>query len=153
MMVAAAALVACSGNAGTSLAQSPATPQGAAEITLQSFMQAVADSNLVKMAELWGTAKGSAARTKEPSDYERRIVVMQAYLRNLPYRILSNTADGTRTDVRILQVGYTRDGCEAIVPVTVVQSPGGWVVNSIDLSQVGSPGRQSCKAGTPQPGN
>ena len=51
-------------------------------------MQAVADSNLQKMARLWGTSAGPAAKTNQPPDYERRIVVMQAYLRNDDYRII-----------------------------------------------------------------
>lgn len=147
------AAVACSSNAGISTAQTPAGPQAGAEAAVQQFLQAVADSNLVKMAEYWGTAKGPAAKTKQPSDYERRIVVMQAYLRNLPYRILSNTQDGTMTDQRILQVGFTREGCETVVPVTVIQVSSQWLVNSIDLEQVGAPGRKTCQSRDGTPGN
>ena len=42
-----------------------------------------------EMATLWGTAAGPAARTRQPADYERRIAVMQAYLRNddSPHRL------------------------------------------------------------------
>ena len=59
-------------------------------------MQAVADSNLVKMATLWGTASGPASKTNQPPDWQRRIAIMQAYLRNDSFRI---TSDEPETDV------------------------------------------------------
>lgn len=141
LVVPALVLMACSSGARSSMAQAPASPQAGAEAAVQGFLQAVADSDLVKMAQHWGTSKGSAAATGEPSDYQRRIVVMQAYLRNLPYRILSNSQDGEASDRRILQVEFTRNGCEAIAPFTTVRADGGkWVVQALDLAKVGGPG-------------
>ena len=64
-------------------------------------MQAVADSNLDKMATLWGTANGPASRTRQPSDYQRRIAIMQAYLRNDSFRVISDVAE--TPDRRALQ--------------------------------------------------
>ena len=65
LLAAALTLAACGGQASTSVAQNrQPEPAGDAEAVVQQFMEAVADSNLAKMAELWGTAKGSAARTR-----------------------------------------------------------------------------------------
>ena len=68
---AALLLAACGGGSGGAAAVHPANTASAA---VENFMKAVADSNLAAMAGLWGTAKGPAARTRQPSDYERRIV-------------------------------------------------------------------------------
>lgn len=156
LVVPALVLMACSSGARSSMAQAPASPQAGAEAAVQGFLQAVADSDLVKMAQHWGTSKGSAAATGEPADYERRVVVMQAYLRNLPYRILSNSQDGEASDRRILQVEFTRNGCEAIAPFTAVRADGGkWVVQALDLAKVGGPGTKCGQeaAGGAQPGS
>ena len=56
-------------------------------------MQAVADSNVDKMAHLWGTASGPAAKTNQPPDYQRRVAIMQAYLRNDSFRITSDVPE------------------------------------------------------------
>lgn len=141
LVIPALILMACSSGARSSMAQAPASPQAGAEAAVQGFLQAVADSDLVKMAQHWGTSKGPAASTKEPADYEKRIIVMQAYLRDLPYRILSNTQDGEASDRRVLQVEFTRNGCEAIAPFTTVKvDDRRWVVLSLDLAKVGGPG-------------
>ncbi len=147
LVVPALILMACSSGARSSMAQAPASPQAGAEAAVQGFLQAVADSDLVKMAQHWGTSKGPAASTGEPADYERRIIVMQAYLRNLPYRILSNTPDGESSDRRILQVEFTRNGCEAIAPFTTVKVDNRrWVVQSLDLAKIGGPGTNCSQA-------
>jgi hypothetical protein len=143
--MAAVTLAACGGTSRTSVAQSAVTPASAtvaaaAEATVQSFMQAVTDSNLAKMAELWGSAKGPAARTKEPRDYQRRVVIMQAYLRGSPHRILSNVQEGTDPDRRVIQVELQRDNCAKLVPFQMIRAGKQWLVNSIDLAILGSPG-------------
>ncbi|HEU4827864.1 MAG TPA: hypothetical protein VFT04_01590 [Gemmatimonadales bacterium] len=144
LLAAALTLAACGGNAASSVAQNrQPEPAADAEAAVQQFMEAVADSNLAKMAELWGTAKGSAARTGEPNDFERRIVIMQAYLRDRRHRLMSNTQDGNDATRRIVQVEFRRGDCVKMVPITVVRSePGAWLVNSIDLALLGGPAGQ-----------
>ena len=148
LLAAALTLAACGGQASTSVAQNrQPEPAGDAEAVVQQFMEAVADSNLAKMAELWGTAKGSAARTRQPSDYERRIVIMQAYLRDRRHRLMSNTQEGADVNRRIVQVEFRRGDCVKMVPFTVIRSePGDWIVNSIDLALLGAPG-SNCDEG------
>lgn len=143
-LVATVLIAACSG-AATSSAQT-VSPQAGSEAAVQGFLRAVADSNLDKMAELWGTSKGPAGTTRQPADYERRILVMQAYLHGAEYRIISNARDGSSDDRRVLQVEMSRRGCDKIVPFTTTRSRKGWVVSAIDLDMLGSPGRQCGEA-------
>lgn len=142
----AVALAACGGTSRTSAAQTSVAPAqagaaAAAEATVQGFMQAVADSNLAKMADLWGSAKGPVSKTKEPRDFERRIVVMQAYLRESPHRIISNQQEGTNASRRVVQLELQRDKCTKLVPFQLIRTGNGtWLINSIDLAMLGSPG-------------
>jgi len=134
---AALLLAACSG------ASAPATvhPANTASAAVQNFMRAVADSNLTAMAGLWGTTRGPAAKTRQPSDYERRIVVMQTYLSHDDSRILSDTPDGS--DARhAVQVQLRRQACTWTVPFTVIQlTDGTWIINQVDLTAAGNPSR------------
>lgn len=132
---------ACGGHS----APSSANPETSADRVVQDFMRAVADSNLAKMAELWGSAKGSAAATREPEGYQQRVLIIQAYLRGARYRILSDTPDPSQPDHRTLQVELTRERCVKIVPFGLVRSGNQWLVNQLDLSAAGSPGR-ACDA-------
>jgi len=108
-------------------------------------MQAVADSNLDKMATLWGTANGPAAKTKQPQDYERRIAVMRAYLRSDSFRLTSDVPEST--DRRALQVQLRRQVCTWNVPfVAIKTTDGSWLVNQVDLAAAGNPARP-CEPG------
>ena len=103
-------------------------------------MQAVADSNLPKMADLWGTPSGPAARTNQPADWERRIAIIQAYLRSDSFRLISDVpeTDGRRA----VQVEIRRQACTWSVPFTVIKTgDGSWLINQIDLTQAGNPAR------------
>ena len=134
------ALGACGGGAGAG-ASGPVKPANSAQAAVEGFMQAVADSNLARMAELWGTAGGPAARTRQPNDYERRITIMQAYLRNESHRVLPITPSGSdsRQDV---QVELRRELCTWVVPFTVIKTgEGSWLVNQVDVAQAGNPAR------------
>lgn len=108
--------------------------------TVSTFLQAAADSNLARMANLWGTSRGPAAQTRTPADWEKRIFIMQAYLRGTTHRIVAED-HGSSADQRILQVQLRRDGCEYMVPFTATRSNLGWVVSNFDLHGAGVPGR------------
>ena len=132
-----ALLVACGGGS------SPATvaPTNSAKSAVESFMQAVADSNLTQMAHLWGGAAGPAARTGQPPDYERRIAIMHAYLRNESHRIVSDAPEPG--DARhALQVEIRRQLCSWVVPFTAIKLGNGtWIVSQVDLTAAGNPAR------------
>jgi hypothetical protein len=147
-------LAACGGGPGASGSAGPAPSP---ELAVRSFMQAAADSNLTRMAELWGTQAGPASKTKQPPDYERRLVIMQAYLSGAPYRLVPGgaaqiePAGGGAHDrppapddaaTRQVVVQLDRPGCLKFVPFTVVRSAdNAWVVNQVDLAAAGHPKR------------
>ena len=116
-------------------------PANSASSAVTEFLQAVSDSNLSKMAALWGTTAGPSARTKQPPDYERRVAVMQAYLRHDDSRIASDTPDALPTR-HTVQAELRRSACTWTVPFVVIQlADGGWIVNSVDLATAGNPVR------------
>lgn len=152
-----AALVACSGAPGPSASARPkATPEEA----VRSFMQAAADSNLTRMAELWGTRAGSAAKTGQPPDYERRVAIMQFYLSGSPFRIVPGGAaeitpaagdsgqgrlpgpgDEAATTRQVV-VQLDRQGCAKYVPFVVVKAvDDSWLINQVDIAAAGHPKR------------
>ncbi len=108
-------------------------------------MQAVNDTNLVTMAQLWGTEKGPAADRMPRDELEKRLIIMQRYLSNAsfevqpaePGRVLPQSDEEQFYSVRFVR----SDGCAKTVPVTVVRSGNGWLVSDIDLAQAGTPGR------------
>jgi hypothetical protein len=135
---AAAVLVAACGGSAPPGRVGPAPTASAA---VQSFMQAVADSDLAKMATLWGTAKGPASKTRTPPDYERRVAIMQAYLASDDYRILGDAPEGS-AGRHALQVQLRRQACTYTVPFTVIQlADTHWIINEIDLTAAGNPKR------------
>jgi hypothetical protein len=138
----AAVLAACGG------ASTPATvaPTNSAKGAVESFMQAVADSNLTQMANFWGSAAGPAGRTRQPPDYERRIAIMHAYLRNESHRIVSDTPEGGEAR-HALQVEIRRQLCSWVVPFTATRlGDGTWIVSQVDLTAAGNPA-QACAPG------
>jgi hypothetical protein len=103
-----------------------------------AFLRAVSDSNLVQMGALWGTSKGPAASTGVPSDWQRRVAVMQLYLRGGEAKVLSEDTFGG--DRREVVVQLERPGCVKQVPFSMIRTKdGGWLVNSIDLNAAGNP--------------
>lgn len=137
-------LAACSAGPGAS----PVTPSStSAAAAVESFMQAVADNNLPRLGMLWGTGAGPAAKTGQPADWERRIAVMQTYLRNESHRVLPFSPTGAaREDV---QVEIRRDLCTWVVPFTAIRlGDGTWLVNQVDLTKAGNPARP-CGPGGP----
>jgi hypothetical protein len=115
-------------------------PAKSASAAVQGFMQAVADSNLTKMAGLWGTVSGPALKTRQPPDYERRVAIMQAYLRNDAFRLTSDVPEGP--DRRAVQVELRREACTWDVPfVAIKTTAGSWLVNQVDLTAAGNPAR------------
>lgn len=145
-VVLALIVVGCGGSGPGSV-----SPDAGPTAAVDQFMRAVADSNLTRMAELWGTTRGPAASTKQPSDYERRIQIMHAYLKGSDAKVLSALE---RADDRVVyHVELARADCRRNVPFTVVRVRGDlWVVNAIDLAAVGTPGRPCASEDRRPPG-
>lgn len=133
-------LAACGGGSAAGAAGT-VRPANSASSAVTGFLQAVSDSNIDKMAMLWGTAAGPSARTKQPPDYERRIVVMQAYLRHDDSRIVTDAPDTSPTR-HLVQAELRRSACTWTVPFVAIQlADSSWIVNSVDLTTAGNPAR------------
>ncbi len=136
--------LACGGGPSSPLPQDSATtPEGA----VRNFMQAVADSNVNRMGRYWGTSRGPASEVHHPADYEQRLVITQAYLRDSPFRVMRSDQVGSDANRQIVQVDLDRSDpggkrCTRSVPFTVIRvGKSGWIVTSIDLTLAGTPGR------------
>jgi hypothetical protein len=133
-LILALLLAACGGGS----APSSVAPRTSARGAVDAFMQAVADSNLAQMGNLWGTTAGPAAKTNQPADWERRVAIMHAYLQNESHRVVSDTPDG---DARhAVQIEIRRQLCTWVVPFTAIKlADGTWIVNQVDLTAAGNP--------------
>ena len=137
-------LAACGGGQASSAA--PADLATTGEGAVRAFLQAVGDSNITRMARYWGGSNGPAALTGQPVGYEQRLTVTQLFLRNSPYKVMST--DPVSGDARRLQVNLSfdrtdNDGstCIRTAPFIVVNTgKTGWIVTSVDLTLVGTPG-------------
>jgi hypothetical protein len=147
-------LAACGGGSGPGT--STTGPAPSAEQAVRNFLQAAADSNVSRMAEFWGTSAGSAAKTGQPPDYQRRLTIMQVYLSGAPYRLVPGGAaqivpaagdSGSKmpgpaddTNTRQVVVELQRTGCTKYVPFMVVKATdNSWLVNQVDLAAAGHP--------------
>lgn len=140
-------MLGCGGGRHASPSAPP--PEQSATSVVMEFMRAVADSNLTRMAELWGTTRGSAASTRNPPDYQRRIFVMHSFLKNGGHRAVSETDEAGRVAVTL---ELMRPGCVRNVPFGLIRGPGGgFLINTIDLDAAGNP-LKPCGVST-RPGN
>ncbi len=131
---------ACGGGAASGDPARATGPATTAEAAVRGFLKGVADSNLVVMATHWGGTAGPAARTNQPPDWERRMVVIQAYLAKADYRIVSDVGSTGNASSRSLSVELRRPDCVRVVPFTAVRTgDGSWLVNQVDLVSAGSP--------------
>jgi hypothetical protein len=136
-LVVAAILAACGGSKGSA----PTLPVASSGQAMREFMKAAADSNLTRMSQLWGSSRGPATETHSPPDYEKRLVVIQAYLRSDSSKVVSDmpvSGDDTR---RHLVVAVYRSGCMKQIPAVLLKVKGAWIVNSVDLAGIGNPAR------------
>ena len=142
-LLCAAALAACGGPRSA-----PVEIELSSEQVVRAFMRAVADSNLSRMGDLWGTARGPANVTRYPPQHQRRLAVIQAWLRGGDsIRVVSDLPLSGRAGERQVVIELHRGGCARQVPIVTVQGPrGGWLVSEIDISRAGNPA-QPCAGG------
>jgi hypothetical protein len=140
-------LAACGGG---SSAGSSAPVVSAADAAM-AFLRAAADSNVTRMAELWGSSSGPASKTNQPNDYQRRVVVMQSFLWSDSSKVVGQAAVPGEGNRRTVTVAIWRGGCMKQLPFTMVRTgDGDWLVANVDLALAGNPARP-CD-GEPPPG-
>jgi hypothetical protein len=135
-------LAACGGsNANTGTTLRTSSPQA-----VTAFMRAAADSNMSRMAQLWGSSKGPASQVPVQQG-EKRLVVLQAYLRGDSTHIVSDMPVQGDTNHRHVTVALFRGSCVKQIPFTTVRTKdGGWIVETVDISAAGNPVRP-CEGG------
>jgi len=125
---------------GGRVSSAPAEPVGSSTQVMTDFLRAARDSSLTRMAELWGTARGPASQTR-PAGYEKRVAVMQVYLRGDSTRVVSDEPVPGDESHRRIQLALYRGTCVKQLPATMVRAKKRWLVSSVDLSQAGNPAR------------
>lgn len=123
-------------------APAAATPAKAVE----EFMHALADSNLTRMAELWGTAKGPVSKTR-PTGYEKRIIIMQAMMHGVEVKTLGDVP-ADKGGMRTVTTQLAHNGCRVTIPVNAVKTKEGWLVHDFDAVEA-SRINQPCSASKP----
>lgn len=150
-LIAAAALAACGGSSQSGTLPGEVPPASTSSAAVQEFMAGVADSNLVRIGSAWGTSDGSAAARNNPSDWLRRVTVMQLWLRGGTYTITSDQAINADRTHRQVTISLVRGQCTKVVPFTVVQVKHGWLVENVDLNQAGNPAQPCGPDNGPMP--
>lgn len=131
------AVIACGGGGSPPAGVAPGPGP---TLAVEQFMRAVADSDLTRMAQLWGTSHGSAAETGKPTDYQRRVAVMYSFLRGSTARVITEVERSK--DKSTLAVEVSRRDCRKRLPFTLERTKNDrWMVTSIELGVLGTPGR------------
>jgi hypothetical protein len=136
-------LAACGGsNANTATTPRTSSPQA-----VTAFMRAAADSNITRMAQLWGTSKGPVSQAPVPN-YEKRLAVLQAYLHGDSTHVVSDMPVQGDANHRQVIVALYRGTCVKQIPVTTVRiKEGTWIVEQVNVVAAGNPARP-CEGGS-----
>jgi hypothetical protein len=113
---------------------------------VEEFIRAAADSNLVRMGELFGTDKGSFATTGDPKNWGQRAAIVQAALAGITVKALAETAL-ERKDHAKVTTEMARGACRVTLAVTTVKAKEGWLVREFDLSAAWDGVNRPCQDG------
>ncbi|HEY4322012.1 MAG TPA: hypothetical protein VGM77_12650 [Gemmatimonadales bacterium] len=120
--------------------QAPKAGNSPADAVTQ-FMRAISDSNLTRVAQLFGNSDGPAFRTHNPKDYEKRIMAMQLFLRHVEVKTLGDMP-ADKGKGRTVTAQLSHGACRVTISIGVMHAHEGWLVNNFDLdraSQINRP--------------
>lgn len=147
LVSAALSLAACGHGTGAS----QPTPVASAEGAVREFLAAAADSNITRMANVWGNANGPASVTGQPPKWEERLKVVQIYLRGGTWSLTEDKPEPGSANRHDVLMQFTRGDCVKTVPFVAVRSSrGGWLVESVDVTAAGNPITPCPAPGSPQ---
>lgn len=107
-----------------------------ATAAVEQFVRAASDSNLTRMAELFGTDEGSVRSTGKPADYPKRMVIMQAMMGHTAVRALSEVKVARKNHM-VVTTEIAKGNCKVVIPITAVKSDhDGWLVREFDLPAI-----------------
>jgi hypothetical protein len=117
---------------GVSAVPAQEATAASASQAVEEYIRAASDSNLTRMAQRFGTDKGTLTR-QGVAGADKRMVITHAYLAGVKVRALSEVK-GAKSNERIVTTEISRGPCKVIMPVTAVQSSkDGWLVRNLDL--------------------
>lgn len=130
-------VTACGGRGTGAAALPPQTMQDA----VTRFLDAVKTNDLSRMGQLWGTERGPAATTMNPTELSQRLTVIQKYLAHTGSRVLEGPIAVPGDDrLRTFRVELQRPQCARVVPIDLIQTrAGGWIVYDVHLEAAGNP--------------
>jgi hypothetical protein len=126
---------------GRPASTAPAPSDPAAAVT--GFLAAVKANDLAAMGQRWGTDRGPAAQWMDREVLHQRLTVIQTMLMHERFALEPGNAPST-PDNPVLHVRLFRQGCQPVVPITLVRYRGGWLVQNVALEAAGNPAR-SCQ--------
>lgn len=142
-------LLVLAGCAGGSSGSGAAVVNRSPETTVGAFLAAARDTNLTLMANYWGGSSGPAAISKQPPDYEKRIRVMQKYLTSDSAKLVTlGSVDGQPDQVMVTMRLFVGK-CRNTVPFIVAKWKDQYLVNNVDVTSAGNPGRPCDDQGMP----
>lgn len=107
-----------------------------------AFLGAVKANDLVAMGNLWGSDRGPANGWMNADERQKRLTVMQRVLVHDRFVIQPGLQPGSSAQERVVRVQITRGRCTPVVPFTVREYRGRWIVSAIDLDAAGNPARR-----------
>jgi hypothetical protein len=109
-------------------------------MVVEQFMRAVNANDLEGMARLFGTRDGSVLRIDPRRQVEERMFAIASILRHRDYMFEGDAIIPGRQDEAVqLLVRVTTPQTTAVVPFTMVNARGGWLVEQIGLDRLTNP--------------
>lgn len=134
--------------------QRPGTPAPQTmQETVTQFLGAVKANNLARLGQLWGTYKGAAAASMDPTELSQRLTVIQRYWAHTGARVVEGPL-GVPGNERLhtFRVELQRSNCVRVVPLDLIQTRAGtWVVYDAHLEAAGNPALACPPAGGTRP--
>jgi hypothetical protein len=136
VMLAALASAACGRAPQAPLPSDPAA-------TVATFLAAVKANDLAAMGAVWGRGdRGPGPRWEDPETLRKRLVVMQSVLVHDRYEMVAGNDPIADPQRPVLRARLFRNGCEPVVPFTMVRYRDGWLIEAVDLAAAGNPVRR-----------
>lgn len=106
-------------------------------------MEAVKAEDLVGMSRLWGTRDGPIANKLDPVNAQRRLQLMQIYLKHDSYTVALDDGQVFANNEREVHylVTLARQNCRPRVPFKLVRARTGWMVENVNIAEAGNPAR------------
>jgi hypothetical protein len=142
------ALLLAAACAGGNSSAAPA-PNRTPESTVKAFLAAARDTNLIKMADLWGGPSGPAGQTKTPADYEKRVRIMQVYLVSDSAKVAGLGAVDGHPEQSMVTMQIYRGKCRNLVPFVLGKWKQLYLIQNVDVSAAGNPAKACDDNGNP----